>query len=189
MKTFILITIIVIGGLVLYFQNTKTPTITQDSGIINSEKDSSEKVVPVVPKADSATNTEEPILDNDKVIDLSGKGLTQSPKYVFGKTDTEKLDLSNNKMSGALQAEIRHLQNLMVLDLSNNNFTGVPAEIGQIKNLSVLDLSNNQLTGLPLELGNLSNLKILNLKGNDYSKTDLGLIKEKLPSGTIIEVD
>lgn len=120
---------------------------------------------------------------------MSGQGLAQTPKYVFDKTDIEKLDLSRNKLTGALQAEIRHLQNLKVLDLSNNQFTGVPAEIGQLNELEVLDLSNNNITGLPLELANLTNLKVLNLKGNDYSKTDLGFIKEKLSVSTIIQVD
>ena len=64
--------------------------------------------------------------------------------------------------------------------------TGVPAEIGQLENLQILDLSNNNLTGLPYELGNLKNLKTLNISGNNYSEIDLAIIKEKLPADTII---
>jgi len=76
-----------------------------------------------------------------------------------------------------------------VLDLSNNQFTGVPTEIGQLKNLEVLDLSNNRLTGLPHELGNLSNLKILDLRGNAYSSADLDIIKQQLSDSVEVRVD
>jgi len=120
------------------------------------------------------------------VLDLSGQGLTKTPEYVFGRTDIDELNLSNNSLTGSLQAEVRHLQNLKILNLSNNKFTGVPAEVGQLSNLEILDLSNNQLTGLPYELGNLSQLKVLNLTGNNYSQADLARIKEKLPGTTVI---
>lgn len=103
--------------------------------------------------------------------------------------NTEVLDLSNQNLNGALQAEIRNMKNLKVLNLSNNNFTGVPAEVGQLDKLEVLDLSNNPITGLPYEIGNLQNLKTLNLKGTNYSKQDLEVIKQKLPSTTQILVD
>lgn len=126
--------------------------------------------------------------DNLLTINLSGQGLTKTPDYVFGKKDTQELNLSNNKLSGALQAEVRHLTNLRVLNLSNNKFTGVPAEVGQLKKLEILDLSNNNLTGLPYELGNLSNLRVLNLRGNNYAKADLEIIKKTL-TNTDIQVD
>jgi len=121
------------------------------------------------------------------VLDLSGQGLTKAPNYIFARTDIEELNLSNNVLDGALQAEIRHLQNLKVLNLSNNTFTGVPAEIGQLKNLEVLDLSNNKLTGLPYELGNLSKLKLLDISGNAYSEADLAKIRASLPASTVIK--
>jgi len=123
------------------------------------------------------------------VLDLSGRGLTKAPEYIFNRADIEKLDLSDNELGGALQAEVRHLQKLRVLDLSNNKFTGVPAEIGQLKNLEVLDLSDNLLTGLPYELGNLSKLRLLDLSGNDYSEADLLRIRGTLPLSTIIKTN
>ncbi len=188
----VIIIVVAIFGLVylVYDQGIKNPTskIVEvdaenietaggDSSITNASSD--EKVVPPTV-----------ILKNSNdALDLSGQGLTETPNYVFTRKTLETLDLSNNRLTGALQAEIRQLQNLRVLNLANNQFTGVPAEVGQLANLEVLDLSNNNITGLPLELGNLSNLKKLNLKGNDYSKVDLGQIKEKLPDTTIILVD
>lgn len=114
-------------------------------------------------------------------LDLSNQNLQRIPEYVFSQRNLEELDVSNNQLTGAIQAEIRHLQNLKILNASNNQMTGVPAEIGQLENLQILDLSNNQLTGLPYELGNLKNLKTLNISGNNYSELDLAIIQENLP--------
>lgn len=121
-------------------------------------------------------------ISSSKTIDLSGQNLSKTPDYIFNQTNTEELDLSNNSIDGALQSQIQNLQNLKILNLSNNVFTGVPAEVGQLKNLEILDLSNNRLTGLPYEIGNIKNLKILNLSGNQYSEQDLNIIKKNLPS-------
>lgn len=120
-------------------------------------------------------------------LDLSGQGLTKVSGDVFKRTELQHLDLSHNNLTGALQAEVRHLQELRFLDLSNNKFTGVPAEVGQLKNLEILNLSNNQLTGLPYEIGNLSKLRVLDISGNAYSAADLEVIKKTLPVSTQIK--
>lgn len=125
--------------------------------------------------------------NTSNTLDLSGQNLTKAPEYIFARTNTESLDLSNNKLTGSLQAEIRKLENLTSLDLSDNEFTGVPAEVGQLTNLRILDLSNNQLTGLPYELGNLSNLSELDISGNQYSKADLEVILKKFPPSVHIK--
>jgi len=130
---------------------------------------------------DKTQLTEEP--QTNKKLDLSNQNLQKIPEYVFSQKDLEELDVSKNQLNGAIQAEIRHLQNLKVIDASDNQMTGIPAEIGQLNNLQTLDLSDNQLTGLPYELGNLQNLKILNISGNNYSELDLSIIQEKLPKG------
>jgi Leucine-rich repeat (LRR) protein len=118
-------------------------------------------------------------------LDLSERGLTSIPSDVFSRTDLERLDLSDNRLTGAPQAEIRHLQSLTVLDLSGNDLTGLPAELGQLKNLEILDVSNNRLTGLPLELGNLAQLRIFDISGNPYSEQDLERIASTLPNTEI----
>lgn len=133
-----------------------------------------------------AGSTEPSGTGGGSTLDLSGQGLTEVPAYVFDRLDIVELDLSDNSLSGALQAEVRHLQNLKVLDLSGNNFTGVPAEVGQLSDLEVLDLSNNQLTGLPNEIGNLAKLRVLDVSGNAYSEADLAAIKSRLPATTEI---
>jgi Leucine-rich repeat (LRR) protein len=111
------------------------------------------------------------------------------PEYVFGRTNLHTLDLSYNKLTGSLQAEVRKLSALRVLDMSHNAFTGVPAEVGQLAQLEMLDLSYNKLTGLPYELGNLKNLKTLDLRGNAYAPADLEMIKKGLPASTQVLID
>ena len=128
------------------------------------------------------SNSVPPETKSNNILNLSNQNLKKVPDDVFTQTNLEELNVSNNQLTGALQAEIRKLQNLRVLNASNNLMTGVPAEIGQLQNLEVLNLSNNKLTGLPNELGNLKNLKTLNISGNNYSEVDLNGIIEKLPS-------
>ncbi len=118
----------------------------------------------------------------EPALDISSKNLTRVPDDVFKRSELVSLNVSENRLTGALQAEVRHLLNLRVLDLSDNQFTGVPAEVGQLALLEVLDLSNNELTGLPYELGNLQNLTTLDVRGNEnISKADLAVIKSNLP--------
>lgn len=132
------------------------------------------------------TNASSNVVLKDDRLDLSNKELTNVSQDIFTMTDIEDLDLSHNKLTGALPAEIRHLQNLKILNASYNLMTGVPAEIGQLKHLEILDLSHNQITGLPNELGNLKQLKILNLTGNSYSTQDLETIRRSLPTNVEI---
>ncbi len=182
--------LVLIGGVALYNQETKlttdnpTATTTNRTAVATSTigSNNASNTIEVSTTTSSSTNPA-------SVIDLSNTGLTKTPMDIFSKTNTEELDLSTNSLTGSLPAEVRLLQNLKVLNLSGNQFTGVPAEIGQLKNLEVLDLSNNKITGLPNELGNLSKLKVLNLSGNDYSATDLAIIKARLPNTVKIVVD
>jgi Leucine-rich repeat (LRR) protein len=147
-------------------------------------------------KPENIVVNEEKILVEDKKtntdikdkLDLSSQGLSQVSQSVFEQTNLQELDVSNNKLTGSLPAEIRYLQKLQILNASNNQMTGVPAEIGQLNNLLELNLSNNGLTGLPYELGNLKNLRILDLSGNQVSKQDLDIIRNNLsPNVDIIE--
>ena len=96
-----------------------------------------------------------------KAADQLGTSVRQVTIYdgISVPADSTLVDLSGRGLSGSLKAEVRLLSNLKTLDLSNNNFTGLPAEVGQLSKLENLNLSNNPLTGLPNELANLKNLK------------------------------
>lgn len=138
---------------------------------LSQNKDS--ETVPIIePVAEVSANS----------LDLSNQNLSKLPSTVLNQDNLIELNISNNKLVGALPAEIKNLQNLKVLKAANNLMTGVPAEIGQMQNLEILDLSNNQLTGLPYELGNLKNLKTFNISGNQYAASDLKIITDKLPA-------
>ncbi len=98
--------------------------------------------------------------------------------------EATELDLSGRNLTGSLQAEIRLVAALETLNLSGNQFTGLPAEIGQLRELRILNLSNNDLTGLPHELGNLQKLTLLDVRGNPVSNADMEIIVSRLPATT-----
>lgn len=186
----------VIGFGVWYMTSTMTPPdsssatdgeLAQEGTMLDAVKEA-ERLKGVM-ESRSANPDTPPVPSKPLItLDYSGEGLVTVPTGTFSRTDIEVLDLSKNALTGALPAEVRHLINLRILDLSHNQFTGVPAEIGQLSKLEVLDLSYNKLTGLPYELGNLKNLKVLDLRGNNYSSSDLEIIKKGLPSSVEIRI-
>lgn len=182
-----LVLVVVVIGLFFLIKQDTGVTSLDNASLFATGADETEAI-------DDRSTADEPArdpmpADDRERLDLSNQDWEKVPDYVFKAVSTETLDLSHNQLSGSLPGEIRFLQNLKTLDLSNNQFTGVPAEVGQLMNLEVLDLSYNNLTGLPQELGNLRNLKSLNLQGNDYSAADLAAIKERLPDTVEIRVN
>jgi len=178
--------LVVVGAAIWWFGFSSRPV--NDSGKQISEVNIPDNMVdlinnPIEAAKEAKDNIE---IKTGAVLDYSNKSLTKVPESIFSQTEARQLNLSENNLTGALPGEIRFLSNLTVLDLSDNNFTGVPAEVGQLSQLEELDLSNNSLTGLPQELGNLKKLKVLNLSGNTYSASDLSIIKEKLPASVTI---
>lgn len=138
-----------------------------------------------VPKTNSELGLPAPV---ETVDPDTGKSITIYDGMSFSE-GTTVINLSNQGLSGSLKAEVRFLSNLTELNLSGNNFTGLPAEIGQLSKLQVLNLANNPLTGLPYELGNLKNLKVLDLRGTNYAQADLEIIKQGLPATAQVLVD
>ena len=106
-------------------------------------------------------------------LTLENQGIADSEisDGIYGLTALERLDLSDNKLTGELTPEISRLSNLTRLDLSDNKLTGdIPQRIGRLTALRNLDLSGNTLTGeIPTSLRYLANLQVLNLSDNELS--------------------
>ncbi|MFN0214818.1 MAG: leucine-rich repeat domain-containing protein [Saprospiraceae bacterium] len=103
-----------------------------------------------------------------RILDLSGKALTEIPAEVFQYQQLEFLLLSNNNLD-SLPAQIGELKHLTIMDLGANHLTSLPAQIGELKHLANLSLGGNQLTSLPEQIGELRNLTYLNLRGNQLT--------------------
>lgn len=105
----------------------------------------------------------------DSVI-LMNKGLEMTVVKMVLAIITS-IDLSNNRLSGAIPSTIGDLQSLVVLNLSSNSFTGlVPSSLGNLTELESLDLSRNKLNGrIPQELTSLTFLAYLNMSENNLT--------------------
>jgi Leucine-rich repeat (LRR) protein len=79
------------------------------------------------------------------------------------------LNLGNNNFTGVILPEVGHLKELQSLNLSFNRLNGdIPLSICNLTNLLVLDLSSNHLTGtIPGALNNLHFLSKFNISFND----------------------
>ncbi|XP_050227779.1 LOW QUALITY PROTEIN: receptor-like protein 9DC3 [Mercurialis annua] len=87
----------------------------------------------------------------------------------FNSTSVYYIDLSNNRMNGSLPSSFYQLANLNVFIVSSNKeLTGqVSLAICNLKSLQILDLSNNNFSGLiPECLGN--SLSVLHLSNNNF---------------------
>ena len=112
-----------------------------------------------------STENSDEIYDKKKLfVKISGIEINQSVELGIIQ-NLEVLNLSNNQVS-QLPSNIGELKNLKVLNLSNNQVSQLPSNIGELKNLEVLNLSNNQVSQLPSTIRELKNLKYLDLTGN-----------------------
>lgn len=102
-------------------------------------------------------------------LDLRGNSFTGSiPQGVFD-IGLKEVDLSRNGFSGIIPpGSSRLFESLQVLDLSQNKLTGnIPAEIGLFSSLRYLNISWNAINSrLPPELGYFLNLSVLDLRHN-----------------------
>uniref|UniRef100_A0ACD5YNR6 Uncharacterized protein n=1 Tax=Avena sativa TaxID=4498 RepID=A0ACD5YNR6_AVESA len=94
------------------------------------------------------------------------------PDELFNANSLECLSFSKNGLQGTLEgAHIAKLNNLRILDLGENNFSGkIWESIGHLQRLEELHLNNNNMSGeLPSTLSNCTNLVTIDLKSNSFS--------------------
>ncbi len=125
------------------------------------------------------------IVKDAMIVDLRAKGLTTIPAEIGEYTNATQLLLDDNKLTGALPAEIRKMSKLEILSAKNNQLTGIPAEIGQLYNLELIDFSNNNIDTYPNELFQLQQPMRLVLTGNPFSSAQKAELQAKLPNATI----
>lgn len=104
---------------------------------------------------------------NIRLSDLGLKG--QFPPGIQKCTSLTGLDLSHNKLSGSVPADISKLIPYVTsLDLSFNNFSGsIPLNLANCTFLNNLKLDNNRLTGnIPLQFGLLDRIKTFSVTNN-----------------------
>ncbi|GLJ08076.1 hypothetical protein SUGI_0080960 [Cryptomeria japonica] len=83
----------------------------------------------------------------------------------------QAIDISANKLSRPIPADIGSCVGLQYLNLTRNKLNGrVPTSIGQLKSLEIVDLSFNKLSGpVPPSIANLTMLRFLNFSYNDLN--------------------
>ncbi|KAK9073474.1 hypothetical protein SSX86_007798 [Deinandra increscens subsp. villosa] len=86
-------------------------------------------------------------------------------------TALNRLDLSNNNLSGKVPNCWNSFDSMNILNLENNRFTGaIPESIGALQYVSMMSMRGNNLTGeIPSSLRNCTGLQLLDLGENELS--------------------
>ncbi len=100
---------------------------------------------------------------------LEGIGLIgQIPDEIGLLDELRVLDLSNNGIFGDFPSSFGNLRKLQTLDLSKNSgVSNFPSNLSNFSNLEYFDISSNRMSAeVPQALGTLTKLKFLNLSSN-----------------------
>ncbi|XP_042490884.1 receptor-like protein 13 [Macadamia integrifolia] len=97
-------------------------------------------------------------------------------------------NMSTNKLEGCIPPSLANINDLWILDLSNNYFVGeIPRRLTQNNtSLFLLSLSNNNLHAIG-SVSNMKNLQFLGLDGNRFT-TLFPIIPSSLPSLELLDI-
>ncbi|CAB4276880.1 unnamed protein product [Prunus armeniaca] len=91
--------------------------------------------------------------------------------YTLSVFNGEWDEMENSSLGGKINPSLLSLKHLSYLDLSRNDFKGIPIPtfFGQLKSLRYLNISHASFGGeIPAHLGNLSNLNYLDLSEESF---------------------
>ncbi|CAI9273740.1 unnamed protein product [Lactuca saligna] len=103
-------------------------------------------------------------------LDLSFNSITGLPKFQWD--GMEYLNLQSNQIQGSFPPSVCNMSRLLLLDISNNSFSGViPQCLGNINSsLLFLHLQSNQIQGqFPTSICNMRNLDSLDISNNSIT--------------------
>ena len=104
-----------------------------------------------------------------KELCLKGRKLRHVPEALTKLTDVEVLDLSDNQLTG-LPEELMNLNQLKALLLSDNKLEELPGSVSRLKTLTTLDVAYNGIKTVPETISNLNQLTTLNLSFNELQE-------------------
>jgi len=126
------------------------------------------------------------LLSKSNHLDLSNLGLQTIPNIIREVAPyLQSINLSWNKFREFPIDELMYLENLEIIDFSNNEISDLPSDISHLSNLRFLSFENNNLSSLPLEISNLDKIKYINLSQNKFIRfpselCDLNLLESLL---------
>lgn len=104
-------------------------------------------------------------LSNVECMDMSSIGLTGLPIKIASLDQIKIIDLSNNSLD-VLPDTFFLLKNIELLNLSYNNFSEIPKKISKLKNLKRFFMSANRLKSFPDEFFKLENIESFHVRRN-----------------------
>nr|KJB28132.1 hypothetical protein B456_005G029100 [Gossypium raimondii] len=111
---------------------------------------------------------------------------TSSTRPICNLSQLRNFDASHNNLSGTIPNCLGKMNDLLLLDLQGNNFSGMLPKFSKATHLYILKVSENRLEGkLPRSLAEYTQLEVLDV-GNNKMNDTFPFWLEKLPYLTVL---